>query len=290
MGRPKGSKNKAKSATAAPTALPTPTQNAATSESSRFVWTEERVEYLLQLRLEDYRSAFSRNNSTAQIKVIWAEITVRFNLLFSTTLEASSLQTKFQKLKGEYNDGMHDEQKTGNDGTPLKDSIPYWDILVSKFQGKDGYGICFGDSEESSETTDDFLNWAATIEDEDEVPSEESSTADENGGVQSDEDATQSDKRKKEVQDEVDNQRKRRKEQKTPTGKQAAASEISTGLVYLGDSLREGLRSSTTATDNETKDLLNQMVKGQAELTSCLKSFLENFRFFPPPPPPPSVS
>ncbi len=47
---------------------------------------------------------------------------------------------------GEYNDGMHDENKAWNDGTALKDSIPYWEILVCKFQGKDGIGICIGDS------------------------------------------------------------------------------------------------------------------------------------------------
>ena len=32
---------------------------------------------------------------------------------------------------------MHDDNRTGNDGTALKDSIPYWDILLCKFQGKD---------------------------------------------------------------------------------------------------------------------------------------------------------
>jgi hypothetical protein len=308
MGRPKGSKNKPKTtatstATSTATASSTPSTPIAETEG-RVVWSDSMIEYLLELRLENYRNAFSRNISTAQMKVIWAELTLKFNLRFSTSMDATALQSKFQKLKGEYNEAMHDDNRTGNDGTALKDSIPYWDILLCKFQGKDGIGVCFGDSEESSEATDDFLMWAAYLdEDENDDASGGKSPVEEipSEATHSDEDARE-EKRKKEVQEEIENQRKRRKEQKAPSGKQAAASEISSGLVYLGDSLREGLRSTSTATDNETKDLLNQMVKtdnetkdllnqmvkGQAELTSCFKSFLETFRF-PPPPPPPCV-
>jgi hypothetical protein len=47
--------------------------------------------------------------------------------------------------------------------------------------------------------------------------------------------------------------------------------------MYLGDSLKEGLRYSTqpAAADTTTNDLLEKMICGQAELTNLLKALAQ---------------
>jgi hypothetical protein len=147
--------------------------------------------------------------------------------------------------------------RTGNGHDPKANSIAFWDVIANAFHEKEGYGISFGDSEDGVYSINEFYSWTDEMQEENPSPQDKSDEDDSEG----------EESRKEKVQREVDNQRKKRKRYSAST----AASEISTGLMYLGDSLKEGLRCRAQPADTTTNDLLEKMICGQAELTNVLK-------------------
>jgi hypothetical protein len=85
--------------------------------------------------------------------------------------------------------------KIGNDAEEKMNSIAYWDILVSKFKGKKGYGISFGDSEDSKETIGEFVSWKS--DDEEGTGNDTPVMSQEEDIVESDDESANEKKRKK---------------------------------------------------------------------------------------------
>jgi hypothetical protein len=82
------------------------------------------VECLLEIRSVDFRDQFAANKSTAQRKVLWGKVALKFNLEHALHLTPVSLQNKYKKLQQECSLGMLLFEKTGNAGDGLiEDSL-----------------------------------------------------------------------------------------------------------------------------------------------------------------------
>jgi hypothetical protein len=97
-----------------------------------FLWTDSMENYLLELRLQNYKRGFLDAKDKVCISRTWASILMDFNIKFGTDVSSEQLKNKFNALKSSYREVKSTFVETGN--TPGKELPANFDTLNEFFK------------------------------------------------------------------------------------------------------------------------------------------------------------